>query len=256
LLGLAETLEAHRGFADVIAALREGHGGAIGGTWGSASALAVAAILESWTTTGTLVVVLPHATEADDFLADLALFSGVAAVLLPAIESLGEDLGEDPAAAERLAVVKRLAAPDAADTPVVVTSIQALLAPLADPRDIAAAQDRPDGVIRPGDGRNAQALSDLQRTGLIGSLDPTSASTFTEAFSEVAGTVGVQAESAKLRGNAQTALVRQLVDQQQSLSGVNLDEEAANLLRYQQAYQASAKLIAIAGSLIQSLLEI
>jgi len=127
---------------------------------------------------------------------------------------------------------------------------------LSDPRDIAAAQDRPDGVIRPGDGRNAQALSDLQRTGLIGSLDPTSASTFTEAFSEVAGTVGVQAESAKLRGNAQTALVRQLVDQQQSLSGVNLDEEAANLLRYQQAYQASAKLIAIAGSLIQSLLEI
>ncbi len=127
---------------------------------------------------------------------------------------------------------------------------------ISDPRDIAAAQDLVGGVVRPGDGRNAQALADLQRAGRIGSTDPTDASTFTEAFSEIAGTVGVQAESAKLRGNAQTALVRQLTDQQQSLSGVNLDEEAASLLRFQQAYQASAKLIAIAGSLLQSILEI
>jgi len=127
---------------------------------------------------------------------------------------------------------------------------------LTDPRDVAAAGDAPGGVVRPGDGRNAQALADLQRAGRIGSTDPTEASTFTEAFSEIAGTVGVQAESAKLRGNAQTALVRQLTDQQQSLSGVNLDEEAASLLRFQQAYQASAKLIAIAGSLLQSILDI
>jgi len=127
---------------------------------------------------------------------------------------------------------------------------------LSDPREVAAAQDAPGGVIRAGDGRNAQAIADLQRAGVIGSTDTTAASTFTEAFSEIAGTVGVQAESAKLRGNAQTALVRQLVDQQQSVSGVNLDEEAASLLRFQQAYQASAKLIAIAGTLLQSILEI
>ncbi|MEY3974130.1 MAG: flagellar hook-associated protein FlgK [Pseudomonadota bacterium] len=127
---------------------------------------------------------------------------------------------------------------------------------LSDPRDIAAAADLDGGVVRPGDGRNAQALADLQRAGRIGSADPGEASTFTEAFSEIAGTVGVQAESAKLRGTAQTALVRQLTDQQQSLSGVNLDEEAASLLRFQQAYQASAKLIALAGTLLQSLLDI
>lgn len=127
---------------------------------------------------------------------------------------------------------------------------------LTDPRDVAAAGSLEGGVIRPGDGRNAQAMANLQRAGLIGSSNPAEASTFIEAFSEIAGTVGVQAESAKLRGNAQTALVRQLTDQQQSISGVNLDEEAASLLRFQQAYQASAKLIAIAGSLLQSLLEI
>lgn len=127
---------------------------------------------------------------------------------------------------------------------------------LNDPRDIAAADDPVGGEVRPGDGRNAQALADLQRAGRIGSSNPSEGSTFTEAFSEIAGTVGVQAESAKLRGTAQTALVRQLTDQQQSLSGVNLDEEAASLLRFQQAYQASAKLIAIAGTLLQSILEI
>ncbi len=103
----------------------------------------MAALLKAWTpATGTLVVVLPHATEADDFLADLALFSDVPAVLLPPVESLGDDDGEDPAAAERVAVVKRVAAPNAPRTPVIVTSIQALLAPLADPRDIAAGTRR------------------------------------------------------------------------------------------------------------------
>ena len=41
---LAESIEDHSGFADVIASLREGHGGTIGGTWGSGCALAVASL--------------------------------------------------------------------------------------------------------------------------------------------------------------------------------------------------------------------
>jgi flagellar hook-associated protein 1 FlgK len=44
--------------------------------------------------------------------------------------------------------------------------------------------------------------------------------------------------------------------QQQSFSGVNLDEEAANLLRYQQAYQASGKVIQIASTLFQTILDL
>ena len=43
---------------------------------------------------------------------------------------------------------------------------------------------------------------------------------------------------------------------QQSVSGVNLDEEAANLQRYQQAYQASSKVMAIASTLFASVLDI
>ena len=64
-------------------------------------------------------------------------------------------------------------------------------------------------------------------------------------------------EIAKAGGvTAQTALVQQLKAQQQAVSGVNLDEEAANLLRFQQAYQASSKLIAVAGRLLDSILQI
>jgi flagellar hook-associated protein 1 FlgK len=103
-----------------------------------------------------------------------------------------------------------------------------------------------------GDGRNAQALADLQRSaGAIGG-----ANTLAEGYSQLASTVGVQASSAKTRNDAQTALVAQLKAQQQAVSGVNLDEEAANLLRYQQAYQASSKLIAVAGKLLDSILQI
>jgi transcription-repair coupling factor (superfamily II helicase) len=143
LPGLADTLESHRGFAEVVASLRAGHGGTIGGTWGSASALSVAALVRALPD-DTLAVVLPHAAEAEAFVDDLAIF-GATATLLPALEDFGggdEAATADPAAAERLAVVKRLTRPQAERPRLVVTSIQALLAPLPDPREVAAGTRR------------------------------------------------------------------------------------------------------------------
>ncbi|MEI8031649.1 MAG: flagellar basal body rod C-terminal domain-containing protein, partial [Comamonadaceae bacterium] len=55
---------------------------------------------------------------------------------------------------------------------------------------------------------------------------------------------------------AQTNVIAQAKQAQQSLSGVNLDEEAANLLRYQQAYQASGKMMQIASGLFQTVLDL
>ncbi|MBM4011102.1 MAG: transcription-repair coupling factor [Planctomycetes bacterium] len=140
LLGLTPTLDSHRGFADVVTSLRAGHGGTIGGTWGSASALAVAALVRARAADGgTLVVLLPHAAAADDFVDDLAIFSGEPADLLPALESPGEDSSgpvDDPAEAARLALVKRLTLPAASRPNLLVTCIQALLSPLVDPREI------------------------------------------------------------------------------------------------------------------------
>jgi flagellar hook-associated protein 1 FlgK len=55
---------------------------------------------------------------------------------------------------------------------------------------------------------------------------------------------------------AQTTTLNQTIASQQSVSGVNLDEEAANLLRYQQAYQAAGKAMQIASTLFDTLLSI
>ena len=89
LLGLANTLDTHNGFAEVVASLRAGHGGTIGGTWGSASSLTAAALAEALVATpespGLLVVVLPHAADADFFLDDLALFTPLPVAVLPAL---------------------------------------------------------------------------------------------------------------------------------------------------------------------------
>jgi transcription-repair coupling factor (superfamily II helicase) len=165
LASLADTLEQHAGFADVVASLRAGHGGSIGGAWGSACALAVAAVLRrvpdgggrggtrGADAAGTLAVVLPHAAEAEAFVDDIALFTDVPPLLLPAVEDLGDDepSADDPVEAERLAVVKRLALPAAGPPPLVVTSIQALLAPLVDPRAIEAGTRRlaVGGMVNP-----------------------------------------------------------------------------------------------------------
>ncbi|MEI6367769.1 MAG: hypothetical protein WCP23_11845, partial [Planctomycetota bacterium] len=117
LLGLAETLRTHSGFVEVVASLREGHGGTIGGTWGSSSALTAAALSESLAATlttapGMLVVVLPHAADADSFADDLSLFTSSPIALLPALESLNDEpAANDPVASARLSLVKRLTMP-------------------------------------------------------------------------------------------------------------------------------------------------
>ncbi|MDA1040764.1 MAG: transcription-repair coupling factor, partial [Planctomycetota bacterium] len=146
LRGLATTLESHRGFADVIASLTQGHGGAIGGTWGSSSALTVAAVAQAQAREqaglgecGLVVVVLPHPADADAFADDLAIFTHDSVAVLPALETLGEPDDAtlaDPAEPERLALVKRLTGPADQHPRIIVTTIQALLTLLDDPREV------------------------------------------------------------------------------------------------------------------------
>jgi len=63
-------------------------------------------------------------------------------------------------------------------------------------------------------------------------------------------------ESYRRYSEAQAALLSQTQALQQSESGVNLDEEAASLLRYQQAYQAASKVIQTANEMFDALLEV
>jgi len=102
------------------------------------------------------------------------------------------------------------------------------------------------------DGRNANALYALSSSkDLLGGT-----ATLGYAYSQLVSSVGTQTNSAKVNQEAQTALLEQATAEQQNLSGVNLDEEAANLLRYQQAYQACARAIGIAGTLFDDILSV
>jgi flagellar hook-associated protein 1 FlgK len=100
------------------------------------------------------------------------------------------------------------------------------------------------------DNRNAVALGALQagHTMLGGSAS------YVDAYAQLVSDVGNKTREVKTLGASQQALADSAVATQQSMSGVNLDEEAANLLRYQQAYQAAAKMIEISSKVFDSIL--
>ena len=102
------------------------------------------------------------------------------------------------------------------------------------------------------DNRNALLLSALQTSkALLGGT-----ATFEGAYAQLVSFVGNTTREAKVAANSQETQLIQAKAAEQSFSGVNLDEEAGDLLRYQQAYQAAAKVISIAGKLFDELLSI
>src|SRR5450830_221093 len=103
----------------------------------------------------------------------------------------------------------------------------------------------------PGDNTNALGLVNLQTSKLIGN-----STTYTDAYAQLVSNVGNKSNELNVTGKAETAALGVLTDAQQSDSGVNLDEEATNLLRYQQAYQAAGKMMQIASQLFDTLLTI
>lgn len=76
----------------------------------------------------------------------------------------------------------------------------------------------------------------------------------TDGLAGVTSRVGTEARHAQIGLEAQTAIHGQIMAERESVSGVNLDEEAADMLRYQQAYQAAAQVISTADNIFQSLL--
>lgn len=102
------------------------------------------------------------------------------------------------------------------------------------------------------DSRNMLAIGKLQAQNTTAG----GTSTYQSAYARLVSDNGNLTRQIKVTGEAQTALLQQASDVRDALSGVNLDEEAANLLRYQQAYQAAAKMIDIGGKLFDSILAI
>ncbi len=103
-----------------------------------------------------------------------------------------------------------------------------------------------------GDARNAIAMTDLQFSKIMNG----GKSNIFDSYNVLTGTTSSKTHFSDLSQQASSALIEQAQSRRDSISGVNMDEEAANLLQYQQAYQASAQIIAIANSLFDSLISI
>jgi flagellar hook-associated protein 1 FlgK len=103
----------------------------------------------------------------------------------------------------------------------------------------------------PGDNRNALLLA-----GVLGQAVLAGGSASIQgAVGQFISGIGVQTNQAQTGRDAQQVVMDDASGQLDSVAGVNLDEEAANLLRYQQAYQAAAKVITVANTLFQTLLD-
>ncbi|MFK8043732.1 flagellar hook-associated protein FlgK [Congregibacter sp.] len=101
-----------------------------------------------------------------------------------------------------------------------------------------------------GDNRNALALAELQNERTLNG----GTATYQDAYAALLADVAVSTRQASNAAATESALLDQSRAALSSSQGVNLDEEAANLIRYQQAYQAAARVIAVADEVFQTLL--
>ncbi|HZV99091.1 MAG TPA: flagellar hook-associated protein FlgK [Methylophilaceae bacterium] len=101
-----------------------------------------------------------------------------------------------------------------------------------------------------GDNRNALLLAALQTSKLMGN----GTASYEGAFNQLVSVVGNKSRELQVTSTAQDQMLEQAIAAHQAESGVNLDEEATNLLRYQQAYQAAGKMMQIASQMFEVLL--
>ncbi|MBG6077598.1 flagellar hook-associated protein FlgK [Polaromonas sp. CG_9.11] len=110
-------------------------------------------------------------------------------------------------------------------------------------------------------GKNTGGVSDGSNALLLGALQNKKTmaggtASFSDAYAQLVSTVGNKARQLQISNTAQTSLTLQIRTAQQSVSGVNQDEETANLLMFQQMYQANAKVIQTASTMFDAVLGI
>jgi len=115
--------------------------------------------------------------------------------------------------------------------------------------DVLTVESNINGIA---DNRNALVLANLQLQNTMAN----STANYQGAYAQLVAEVGNKTRETEVNSTAQANMVSQVVQSQQSLSGVNLDEEAANLMRYQRAYQAAGKAIQVANTLFDTLLNL
>ena len=109
----------------------------------------------------------------------------------------------------------------------------------------------PGSVTGPGDNTNGLLLGNLQNADTI-----TGNKSYSDAFGQMVNGVGNKTRELNILSMSEKEVLAQVTAAVQAESGVNLDEEATNLIRYQQAYQAAGKMMQIASQLFDVLLQL
>jgi len=120
----------------------------------------------------------------------------------------------------------------------------------ADGQKIAA------GTTTNGDGGNALLMADLQNELVFNSVTWSSESgsfTFDEYYNAVVSTIGIESFSAQAILRQQEGVMLQLNSRRESISGVSIDEEMIKMIKFQQAYNASARMISMVDEMLDTL---
>ena len=113
--------------------------------------------------------------------------------------------------------------------------------------DVYSVDGNRDGL---GNNENMLVMADLAKKDVIGNKS------FSDSYIDQVNSVGNAAQQAKITQEALTVVNAQAKQSRDKVSGVNLDDEAADLIRFQQAYQAAAKSLQISGQLFDSIVQI
>ncbi|MDH4394431.1 MAG: flagellar hook-associated protein FlgK [Limnobacter sp.] len=130
-------------------------------------------------------------------------------------------------------------------------------------RNISVAFSRPELVAaasaadaQPGNNENILAIAGLQSKGaLFQNFNPKGVSV-SDAFNQLVSRVGNKTRELEVSSEARQSVLAQIVETRDAQSGVNMDEEAANLLKYQQAYQAAGRVISLSKEMFDQILGI
>jgi flagellar hook-associated protein 1 len=124
---------------------------------------------------------------------------------------------------------------------------------------LVAASEAPSVLVpTPGVGNNVNilAVTKLQNQRTLFQSDNSAGVSISDGFNQLVSRVGNKTREFNVAFESRSAVLNQTIEARDGLSGVNMDEEAANLLKYQQAYQASGRVISLSKEMFELVLNI
>jgi len=121
-----------------------------------------------------------------------------------------------------------------------------------DPTSVASGFAFNGNAANPGNGDAAHAIASIRNSPvMVGQF-----ATFDDYFADSVGRMGLLGDQSKMALATQNQIMKELKDMRQSISGVNIDEELANLIRYQQGFNATARFVSTVNSMLDVLMRL